>query len=75
MWRTCLDDHKVVGAILTDLYKAFDIDFLPNDLLIAKLEAYGWIDSSVLKLIASYLTGPIQCVKNNDIRSLFKEIL
>ena len=68
----CLDDNKVVGAILMDLSRAFDC--LPHDLLIAKLEAYGF-DNSALKLIASCLTGRKQCVKNNDVLSLFKEIL
>ena len=40
MWRKALDEKKVAGAILTDLSKAFDC--LSHDLLIAKLEAYGF---------------------------------
>ena len=55
-----------------DLFKAFDC--LHHDLLVAKMEAYG-LDNSALKLIVSYLTGRKYCVKNNDILSLFKEIL
>ena len=72
MWHKCLADNKVMGAIVMDLSKAFD--FLNHDLLIGKLEAYGF-DNSTLKLIPSYLTGRKQCVKNNDILSLFKEIV
>ena len=65
MWRKCLDDNM-------DLSTAFDC--LARDLLIAKLDAYGF-DNSAWKLIASYLTGRKHCVKSNDILSLFKEIL
>ena len=53
-WRKCLDENKVVGAILMDLSKAFDC--LPHDLLIAKLEAYG-LDRGALKLLLSYLNS------------------
>ena len=52
MWRKALDEGKVAGAILTDLSKAFDC--LSHNLLIAKLEAYGF-DKSALKLIYDYL--------------------
>ena len=36
-WRVLLDKHKVIGAMLLDLSKAFDC--LPHDLLKAKLIA------------------------------------
>ena len=72
MWRRCLDDNKMVGAILMDLSKAFDC--LPHDSLIAKLDAYGF-DKEALRLILSYLSGRKQCVKNGGCLSMLKLIL
>ena len=61
----------VFGAILTDLSKAFDC--IPHDLIIAKLEAYGFhIDA--LKLIHDYLSNRKQRVKVNDTFSSRKDI-
>ena len=39
-WKSATDNEKSFGALLTDLSKAFDC--LSNDLLIAKLNAYGF---------------------------------
>ena len=71
-WYKCLDENKIVGATLTDLSKAFN--FLPHDLLVAKLEAYG-LDTKTLKLMLSYLSGRKQCVKIRNSFSLLKLIL
>ena len=60
-WEICLDDNKVVSAILMNLSKASHC--LPHDLLLAKLDAYGLHDNG-LKLVLSYLSGRKQCVKN-----------
>ena len=51
-WRENLDKIFLVGAVLTDLSKAFDC--IPHDLLIAKLSAYG-LSSDSLCLFIIYL--------------------
>ena len=56
----CLDDGSVAGMILMDLSKVFDC--LPYDLLIAKLEAYGF-GMKCLRFIHGYLSGRKQRVK------------
>ena len=68
-WRKCLDKSGVVGTILMDLSKAFDS--LPHDLLVAKLEAYGF-SHAALKLMLNYLSNRFQRVK---IGSTFSEWL
>ena len=62
MWRKALDEKKLAGAILTDLSKAFDC--LSHELLIAKLNAYGF-DKSALEFIYNYLKERKQRTKVN----------
>ena len=50
-WKLAVDNSKAFGALLTDLSKAFDCAC--NDLLIAKLNAYG-LSLSALKLVYNY---------------------
>ena len=47
-WKKSVDNGGAFGPLPTDLTKAFDC--LPQELLIAKLDAYGF-DKSSLKLI------------------------
>ena len=68
-WRKHID---VLGALVMDLSKAFDC--LPHELLIAKLEAYGF-DKRTLNMLYSYLKRRKQSVKINGILSDFLEIL
>ena len=70
-WHECLDENRVVAAVLMDLSKAFDS--LPHDILIAKLHAHGF-NNETLMLLVSYLTGSKQCVKNHNMFSFFKQI-
>ena len=72
-WRSFLDDNKYVGAVLMDLFKAFDC--LLHDLLIAKLSAYG-PDKKVLKLLYSHLSNrKLHLVKIQGYQSLIKLII
>jgi hypothetical protein len=66
IWKKALDDNIFFGAVMMDLSKAFDC--LPHCLLIAKLNAYGFSESSCL-LLASYLSNRSQRVKIGSSRS------
>ena len=71
-WKENLDNNFIVGAVLTDLSKAFDC--IPHDLLIAKLSAYG-LNSDSLCYIYSYLKDRKQCVQINNEQSEFDTII
>ena len=71
-WKKSIDNGGAFGALITDLSKAFDC--LSHELLIAKLEAYGF-DEKSLKLIYNYLSNRKQRVKINDSYSSWREIL
>lgn len=71
-WQACLDKSGIIGTILMDLSKAFDS--MPHELLIAKLEAYGFSVKS-LKLVSSYLSGRFQRVRIGSNFSKWLEVL
>ena len=60
-WKNSIDKGKVFGALLTDLSKAFDC--LPHELIIAKLNAYGF-NLPALKLMHSYLSHRKQSIRS-----------
>ena len=70
-WRKALDKRKLAGALLTDLSKAFDC--LNHELLIAKLEVYGF-DYLSLAYIFSYLKDRKQRTKVNNHFSTWSDI-
>ena len=70
-WKKALDNRKIAGALLTDLSKAFDC--LNHELLIAKLEAYGF-HHSALTYIFSYLSDRKQHTKFNNFLSSWSNI-
>ena len=71
-WREHLDKNLVVGAVLTDLSKAFNC--IAQDLLIAKLEAHGF-SKSALRYVYSYLKNRKQCVRKNNTYSNCQKII
>ena len=62
-WGKELDKCNFAGALLTDLSKAFGC--LNHELLIAKLEAYGF-NSALLALILDYLRDRTHRTKLNN---------
>ena len=71
-WIKKLDNDFVVGAVPTDLSKAFDC--IPHDLIIAKLSAYNFSDEA-FSYIYSYLTNRRQCVRINNTDSHLETII
>ena len=70
-WKKSVDNGGAFGALFTDLSKAFDC--LSHELLIAKLDAYGF-DKNALKLVNSYLSNRKQRVKINGKYGSWSEI-
>ena len=69
--KKVVDNGDGFGALLKDLSKAFDC--IPHDLIIAKLEAYGFqIDA--LRLVHDYLSNRKQRVKLNETFSSWRDI-
>ena len=71
-WKRARDKSGIAGALLTDLSKAFDC--LNHELLIAKMDTYGF-DCKSLLLIASYLSNRKHMTKVNNSFSSWNDIL
>ena len=71
-WRSAINNKKSFEAPLTGLLKGFDR--LLHDLLIAKLNAYGF-NMSALRFVHSYLKNRMQRTKINSEYSSWKEIM
>ena len=69
--KESLDSGRTFGGLMTDLSKAFDC--LHHELLIAKLDAYGF-DIKSMKLMQQYLSNRKQRVKVGNAYSTLKEI-
>ena len=70
-WKKVVYNGGAFCALLTDLPKAFDC--IPHELIIAKLEAYGFqIDT--LRLVHDYLSNRKQMLKLNETFSSWRDI-
>ena len=70
-WQKELDSEGFIGTILMDLSKAYE--YLPHDLLIAKLEAYG-LGNGSLNLLLDYLSFRKQRTKVGSAYSKWSNI-
>ena len=70
-WKSAVGNKRSVGALLTDLSKAFDC--FPHELLLAKLNAYGF-SLPALRLVQSYLSNRKQITKINSEFDSWEEI-
>ena len=70
-WKKALDKKQYAGAVLTDLSKAFDC--INHELLIAKLEAYGF-SHEALHFIYNYLSDRTQRTKVKSSYSSYRDI-
>ena len=71
-WKRSVDSGNAFGALLTDLSKAFDC--LNHELLIAKLNAYGFI-LPALRLIHDYLSHRKQRTGVNNSYSQWLDVM
>ena len=70
-WKESVDSGGAFGALMTGISKAFDC--LHHELLVAKLDAYGF-DKKSLKLFQQYLSNRKQRVNVGNAYSSWKEI-
>ena len=71
-WKSAINNKMMFGALLTDLSKAFDR--LSCDLLLAKLNAYGF-SIAALRVVQNYRSNRKQRTKINFDFSSWEEVL
>ena len=71
LWLNAIDNGKMIGTVLVDFKKAFDL--VDHQILLNKLEIYG-IKDEALQWFNTYLTNRKQQVKINNSKSDFKHI-
>ena len=71
LWMNAIDSGKMVGVVLVDFKKAFDL--VDHQILIDKLKIYG-IKGEALSWFNTYLTNRKQQVAINNCKSDFKQI-
>ena len=71
-WRNKLDNNNVAGAFSTDLSKPFDC--IPQDLLVTKLDAYGF-NRDTVAYIYLYLKNRKQHVRINGTQSYLGDVI
>ena len=70
-WLNAIDDGNMVGVVLVDFKKAFDL--VDHDILLTKLNIYG-IRNEALSWFQSYLSQRQQQVSINNTKSSFKSV-
>ena len=70
-WLNAIDQGEMIGVVLVDFKKAFDL--VDHDILLTKLKLYG-IKNETLCWFKSYLSQRQQQVSINDIKSSFRPI-
>ena len=71
-WKSATDNKKSFRALLTYLTKAFD--FLLHDLLVTKLDAYGF-NMLAMRLVHSYFKYCMQRTKIHSEYGSWEEIM
>ena len=70
-WLNAMDNGKMIGVVLVDFKKAFDL--VDHQILLNKLEIYG-IKDDTLSWFSTYVTSRKQQVSINNCKSDFRQI-
>ena len=70
-WLQAIDNSKMIGVVLVDFKKAFDL--VDHQILLNKLDIYS-ISNKTLRWFNTYLTNRKQQVSVNNTKSEFKQI-